>query len=110
MAARSISSRTVRLLAALELDLSALRLTHASSAFEEHEDLRLEARHGVELDGELRHRGATSVDGSRKAERSALRECWRKRSVHRQKYIDVWICFETDLVLEKAKRCIDKST
>ena len=60
--------------------LSALRLTHASSAFEEHEDLRLDARHGVELDGELRHRGATSVDGSRKAERSALRECWRKRS------------------------------
>ena len=60
--------------------LSALRLTHASSAFEEHEDLRLEARHGVELDGELRHRGAMSVDGSRKAERSALRECWRKRS------------------------------
>ena len=43
-------------------------------------DLRLEARHGVELDGELGHRGATSVDGSRKAERSALRECWRKRS------------------------------
>ena len=32
----------------------------------QHEDLRLEARHGVELDGELRHRGTTSLDVSAK--------------------------------------------
>ena len=76
--------------------LSALRLTHASSAFEEHEAF-----------------GSKPVTVSSLMESSVIvaRRAWTARAkqsallcasvgeseaMHRQKYIDVWICFETD--------------